>query len=101
MLNNKSVDDVKAYSKVFWERTSEIEGHEKYVAQIEAGEKKVQRLLNQSKLLKLKLEQTKTPLKNLIIHYPPNNSKRVYSDIEDRFLLVTVNKLGLLSEFFI
>ncbi len=99
MLNNKSVDDVKAYSKVFWERTSEIEGHEKYVAQIEAGEKKVQRLLNQSKLLKLKLEQTKTPLKNLIIHYPPNNSKRVYSDIEDRFLLVTVNKLGLLSEF--
>lgn len=98
-MNNKTPEDVKAYSEVFWKRNSEIEGHDKYISQIETGEKKVQRLINQSKLLKLKLEQTPTPLKNLVIHYPPNNSKRIYTDIEDRFLLVTVNKLGLMSEF--
>jgi len=99
MMNNKTPEDVEAYSKVFWSRTSEIEGHDKYVAQIETGEKKVQKLVNQAKLLKLKLEQSKTPLKDLVIHYPPNNSKRIYTDIEDRFLLITVNKLGLMSEF--
>ncbi|CCH44088.1 chromatin-remodeling complex ATPase [Wickerhamomyces ciferrii] len=98
-MNNKSSNDVERYAKTFWERNSEIEGHDKYITQIETGEKKVQKLINQAKLLKLKLSQTETPLKNLVIHYPPNNSKRVYSDVEDRFLLVTVNKIGLMTEF--
>lgn len=34
----------------------------------------------------------------MAIQYPPNNSKRVYSVQEDRFLLISVNKFGLLSE---
>lgn len=97
-FNNKSLEEVESYSKVFWERYNEIEGHEKYIAQIEAGEKKAQRLNNQAKLLSQKIGQVKRPLTELNIQYPPNNSKRLYSEAEDRFLLVTANKIGLFHE---
>lgn len=96
--SNKTADDVKKYSSVFWDRYKEIDGYEKYIAQIETGEKKAQKLVTQAKLLAQKIKQTDAPLDNMTIQYPPNNSKRIYSVSEDRFLLVTVNKIGLMTE---
>lgn len=95
---HKDEDEIKRYSDAFWSRYREIEGWEKYVAQIEAGEKKAQKILTQSRLLLQKVQQTPSPLDDMVIQYPPNNSKRVYSVQEDRFLLFSVNKLGIQTE---
>lgn len=97
-LGNKSEDEVMKYSTKFWDDYKEIEGYEKYISQIESSEKKYSKLLNQEALLDQKLEGLKDPLEDLNIHYPPNNSKRVYSRIEDKFLLNSVRKYGLFDK---
>ncbi|KAH3662274.1 hypothetical protein OGAPHI_005523 [Ogataea philodendri] len=94
-LRTKSVEDVAKYSEVFWQRYREIDGWEKYVNQIEQGEKKIQKILLQQEILWDKVRQYEAPLQDLNIIYPPNNSKRLYTEVEDRFLLLKVNEYGL------
>ncbi|KAI5952612.1 ISW2 [Candida jiufengensis] len=97
-LGNKTKKEVSKYSKKFWENYKLIEGYEKYLNQIDIMEKKREKLLNQQKFLSNKIESLKDPIEDLIIQYPPNNSKRVYSKIEDKFLLNCVYKFGLNDE---
>jgi SWI/SNF-related matrix-associated actin-dependent regulator of chromatin subfamily A member 5 len=97
-LGNKSEVDVQKYLKKFWESYREIEGYDKYLSQIESSEKKLAKLLNQQRLLSIKMENLVDPIEDLKIQYPPNNSKRVYSKAEDRFILYSVYKYGLFSE---
>ncbi|EGW31748.1 uncharacterized protein SPAPADRAFT_51729 [Spathaspora passalidarum NRRL Y-27907] len=97
-LGNKSKEEVERYVKVFWEKYKQIEGYEKYISQIETMEKKREKLINQQKLLAIKMENLEDPLQDLKIQYPPNNSKRVYSKTEDKFLLFCVHKYGLSAE---
>ncbi|GME69147.1 unnamed protein product [[Candida] boidinii] len=95
-LKNKKLNDVIEYSKIFWERYKEIEGYEKYLSQIEQGEKKLKRTLLQQELLSAKLNSTRAPLQELVLHYPPTtSSKRNYTDLEDRYLLIKVNQYGI------
>lgn len=97
-LGNKSKSEIKKYAKKFWESYQQIDGYEKYLAQIEALEKKRDKLTNQQRLLAIKMENLDDPLEDLKIQYPPNNSKRVYSKTEDKFLLYCVHKYGLSTE---
>ncbi|GMM37369.1 DNA translocase [Saccharomycopsis crataegensis] len=97
-LGNKTPEDVKKYSEVFWKNYEEIDGYAKYIAQIEAGEKKFHKINLQKDLLARKISQYDAPLQQLQIQYPPNNSKRIYTELEDRYLLVMVNKFGLTTE---
>lgn len=94
-VDKKSAEEISRYSKAFWENYTKIEGYEKYIQQIESGENKIRTNISRTKCLDLKLSQTKFPLNDLVIHYPQNNSKKMYNDLEDRFLLITVHKLGL------
>ncbi|KAH3682635.1 hypothetical protein WICPIJ_006394 [Wickerhamomyces pijperi] len=95
---NKTIEEIASYSVVFWQRYKEIEGHEKYVSQIETNEKKSEKLRNQSKFLSMKVAKYTNPDEELTIQYPPNNSKRIYSPLEDKFLLIQVDKYGLFHE---
>lgn len=97
-MGNKDSDDVERYLRKFWESYSLIDGHDKYISQIESSEKKMAKLMNQEKLLTIKMGSLTDPLEDLKIQYPPNNSKRVYSKHEDRFILNCVHKYGLFSE---
>lgn len=97
-LGNKTKEEVEKYSKAFWENKEKIEGYQKYVAQIENGEKKFNRINLQKELLARKMAQYESPMQQLQIQYPPNNSKRIYTEMEDRYILVMVHKLGLTSE---
>jgi SWI/SNF-related matrix-associated actin-dependent regulator of chromatin subfamily A member 5 len=97
-LGNKTKEQVEAYSNKFWEKYSEIDGYDKYITQIENSEKKHNKLLNQQKLLAQKLDTLNNPLEDLTIQYPPNNSKRVYSKLEDKFILNSVHKHGLFDK---
>ncbi|KAK9452490.1 SNF2 family N-terminal domain-containing protein [Dipodascopsis uninucleata] len=94
-FDGKTLEEVEEYSKVFWDRYTEIDGYDKYVSQIEAGEERARKLNHQQKLLRQKIEMYKAPLQQLQIQYPVNNSKKVYTEEEDRFLLVQLDKLGL------
>ncbi|ODV86386.1 hypothetical protein CANARDRAFT_27609 [[Candida] arabinofermentans NRRL YB-2248] len=94
-MKNVSEEDVKRYSDVFWVRYKEIDGHERYINQIEQGEKKLEKIELQQKFLADKIRQHEAPLQKMIIQYPPNNSKRLYTEVEDRWLLLKVNEYGL------
>ncbi|CAR30651.1 DNA translocase [Lachancea thermotolerans CBS 6340] len=97
-LDNKTIDEVKAYAKVFWERHKELNGYEKYLNTIEGGEKKADRLKVQGALLREKVEQFQYPMQEMTINYPPKNSRKTFDQVEDRFILMAVNKYGLSSE---
>lgn len=94
----RELDEVERYTKKFWLSKDEIEGFEKYVAQIEASERKAAKLIRQQELLAMKIQELDDPLDDLRIHYPPNNSKRVFSKLEDRFMLNCVYKYGIFDE---
>ncbi|KAI5961124.1 ISW2 [Candida margitis] len=97
-LGNKTKNDVKRYALNFWLKHQQIDGHEKYISQIEAQEKKRDKLMNQQRLLAAKIENLTDPFEDLPIVYPPNNSKRIYSKTEDKFLLNCVYKFGITDE---
>ncbi|KAB8284604.1 SNF2 family N-terminal domain-domain-containing protein [Yarrowia lipolytica] len=94
-FRGKGEEEVLRYAKTFMERHTEVEGYEKYIAVIEQGEEKLKRQRQQQELIKTKLKECKVPMNELPIVYPANNSKRVYSEEEDRFILMMVNKYGL------
>lgn len=94
----RELEEIERYTEKFWLSKHEIEGYEKYVAQIEASERKAAKVLRQQELLAIKIEELEDPLDDLRIHYPPNNSKRVFSKLEDRFMLNCVYKYGIMDE---
>lgn len=94
-FEKKTAEDIERYSKVFWERYKEIEGHERYIAQIDVGEERIRKLQHQQKLLRQKIESYKVPQSEMQIVYPANNSKKIYSTDEDRFILLMADKFGL------
>lgn len=97
-VDSKSPDEVEQYAKVFWERYKEINGYEKYLATIENGEKKNEKLKFQEILLRRKIEHCKYPLHEMTLQYPPNNARRTYNSTEDKFILLTISKYGLFAD---
>ncbi|KAL1872459.1 hypothetical protein VTK73DRAFT_1496 [Phialemonium thermophilum] len=98
-IESKSVADVKAYAKVFWQRYKEIHDYAKYIKIIEDGEERMRRIENQRKLLRKKMSQYRVPLQQLKINYSVSTTnKKVYTEEEDRFLLVQLDKHGIDSD---
>lgn len=95
-FEDKSEEETRAYARAFWTRYHEIDGHERYIAQIEAGEEKIVKVRAQKEALRRKLSQYRYPLQELVLKYPPlATTKRIYSEDEDRFLLVQLYRYGL------
>lgn len=97
-VKGKTSDDIKKYSDKFWERFKEVDGWERYTKEIETGERKLERVKLQSHILRMKIMDVEDPIEQLSIQYPPNNSKRMYSLAEDRYLLIKANEHGLLNK---
>merc|ERR1711939_508524 len=90
---------IEEYAKVFWKRYTEIADYDKYISLIEAGEEKTRKTNLQRKLLRKKMEMYRVPLQQLKINYTVSTTnKKVYTEEEDRFLLVMLDKYGLDSE---
>ncbi|KAI5798075.1 SNF2 family N-terminal domain-containing protein [Pyronema domesticum] len=95
-LESKTEKEVKEYSKVFWTRYKEMPNWEKYIHQIEAGEEKAAKISQQKKMLKKKLEMYKVPLQQMKLNYSVSTTnKKIYTEEEDRFLLVMLDRYGL------
>lgn len=98
-VDSKSEQEVKEYAKVFWARYSEIADFGKYISMIEAGEEKLRKIEHQQKMLRKKMSQYRVPLQQLKINYSVSTTnKKVYTEEEDRFLLVLLDKYGIDSE---
>ncbi|SMN18982.1 similar to Saccharomyces cerevisiae YBR245C ISW1 Member of the imitation-switch (ISWI) class of ATP-dependent chromatin remodeling complexes [Maudiozyma saulgeensis] len=96
MEGNKTLEEVRAYAKAFWANYKTIEGYEKLIKNIEEDEAKLRHLKYQEKLLTRKLAECTHPFFDFKLKYPPStNNKRVFSEEEDRFLLITLAKYGL------
>ena len=96
---NKTASEVKEYAKVFWQRYTEIADYSKYLKVIEDGEERMRRIEHQRKLLRKKMQQYPVPLQQLKINYSVSTTnKKVYTEEEDRFLLVMLDKYGIDSE---
>lgn len=95
-FDEKTIEEVREYAKMFWTHYDEIEGYEKYINQIELGEEKVARTKLQKESLRRKISSYRYPLQELELKYPPAaTTKRTFTDEEDRFLLVQMYRFGL------
>lgn len=96
---NKNATEVKQYAKVFWQRYKEIAEWPKFIKHIEDGEEKLKKIEHQRKTLRKKMSMYRVPLQQLKINYSVSTTnKKVYSEEEDRFLLVQLDKHGLDKE---
>ena len=89
----KSVEDVKKYAAVFWERLHELSDHERVLKTIERGEQKIQRKLEIQASIGRKLAEYKNPWRDLKLQYGQNKGKS-YTEDEDRFILCMTHQLG-------
>ncbi|KAK6359092.1 hypothetical protein TWF696_000259 [Orbilia brochopaga] len=98
-MDSKDVKQVKAYAKVFWDRYTEIEGYDRAIQTIVAGEERTEKVRKQQENLRKKIEQFRVPLQQMKISYSVSTTnKKIYTEEEDRFLLVQLDKYGLESE---
>ncbi|KAI9860425.1 MAG: hypothetical protein M1813_006083 [Trichoglossum hirsutum] len=98
-VDSKDEKEVKLYAKAFWSRYTEITDFPKYIATIEAGEEKARKISHQRKMLRKKMEMYRVPLQQLKLNYSVSTTnKKVYTDEEDRFLLVMLDKFGVDGE---
>ncbi|KAJ9620657.1 chromatin remodeling complex Adenosinetriphosphatase [Knufia peltigerae] len=98
-VDSKEPDEIEEYAKVFWKRYTEIADYDKHIKTIEAGEEKLRKTNLQRKLLRKKMEMYRVPLQQLKINYTVSTTnKKVYTEEEDRFLLVMLDKHGVDGE---
>lgn len=95
-VDSKTPSEIKAYAKVFWQRYTEIAEFPKYLKVIEDGEERIRKIEHQRKMLRKKMLQYRVPLQQLKISYSVSTTnKKVYTEEEDRFLLVLLDRLGI------
>jgi SWI/SNF-related matrix-associated actin-dependent regulator of chromatin subfamily A member 5 len=98
-VDSKAPDEIKEYAAVFWERKNEIQDIEKHLANIAAGDEKRKKLEKERKALDKKIKDCRVPLQQLKINYSVSTTnKKVYTEEEDRFILVQLHKHGIDTE---
>ena len=96
MEASKTLEEVRAYAKSFWANYKTIEGYEKFIKSIEEDENKLKHTIHQQELLLRKIATYTNPFFDFKLRYPPStNNKRIFSEEEDRFLLMAVAKYGI------
>ncbi|KAJ1939514.1 chromatin remodeling complex Adenosinetriphosphatase, partial [Kickxella alabastrina] len=101
-VEGKSPEEVEAYAKVFFKRYKELPEADRLTAQISKGEQKRARRNEIQQLLESKLGECKQdPLRHFSIPYSSGGSTakgRVYTEDEDRFMLVSLARNGIGSD---
>ena len=98
-VDSKEPHEIKEYAKVFWKRYTEIADYPKHLKTIEQGEDKLRKMNHQKKMLRKKMEMYRVPLQQMKINYTvATTNKKVYTEEEDRFLLVMLDRFGVDGE---
>ncbi|KAJ2817605.1 chromatin remodeling complex Adenosinetriphosphatase [Coemansia erecta] len=96
-VEGKTPDEVEAYARVFLKRYTELPDAERLAAQIAKGEQKRARRNEIQQLLDAKLS-SQDAQRHFSIPYGTGGSTargRVYTEDEDRFLLVQLARIGI------
>uniref|UniRef100_A0A1A9ZGQ4 Chromatin-remodeling complex ATPase chain Iswi n=1 Tax=Glossina pallidipes TaxID=7398 RepID=A0A1A9ZGQ4_GLOPL len=96
-VEGKTPEEAIEYNAVFWERCHELQDIERIMGQIGRGEAKIQRRLSIKKALDQKMSRYRAPFHQLRLQYGNNKGKN-YTEIEDRFLVCMLHKLGFDKE---
>ncbi|KIY74395.1 hypothetical protein CYLTODRAFT_416234 [Cylindrobasidium torrendii FP15055 ss-10] len=91
---DKTVEDIAKYYKVFEKKWKTLADHQRIEARIQDGEQKRDKLDMLENLLKEKVESVRYPMQELEVIYPAGKPK-IFSDEEDRYLLVRLNHYGM------
>jgi SWI/SNF-related matrix-associated actin-dependent regulator of chromatin subfamily A member 5 len=95
-VDGKEPDEIEAYAKVFWKKYKTLDNWQKYINVVEEGEARVRSVEERKRLLAKKIGMYRMPLQQLTIKYTVSTTnKKVYTEEEDRFLLVMLNKYGV------
>lgn len=95
-VDSKDVDEIMRYAKVFWKRYTEIADYDKHIKSIEAGEQRIANNAKNKQLIRRKMEMYRVPLQQMKINYTVSTTnKKVYTEEEDRFLVVQLDKHGV------
>ncbi|KAJ1724300.1 chromatin remodeling complex Adenosinetriphosphatase [Coemansia erecta] len=101
-VEGKTPEEVEAYAKVFFKRYKELPEADRLTVQISKGEQKRVRRNEIQQLLDSKLGECKQdPLRHFNIPYGTGGSTargRVYTEDEDRFMLVSLARNGIGSD---
>lgn len=97
-MEGKTLDDVKKYSKVFWSRYKEIADYERQIAKIEKGESEMEKQAEIQHQLTQKVSRHRVPLQQMKINYTQPTKGKHYTEEEDRFLVIMLEKHGYGSE---
>ena len=98
-VDGKNEKEIREYAKIFWQRYTEIQDYPKYLATIEAGEEKSRKINHQRNMLRKKMDMYRVPLQQLKLNYSVSTTnKKVYTEEEDRFLLVMLDRHGIDGE---
>ena len=98
-VETKDEKQCKKYGQVFWQRYTELSDYPKYMNTIKSGEEKTEKITNQRKTLRKKMELYRVPLQQLKLNYSVSTTnKKVYTEEEDRFILVMLDKYGIDAE---
>ena len=98
-VDSKDPAEIEQYAKVFWKRYTEISEYDKHIKNIETGEERLRKTERHRKMLRRKMEMYRVPLQQLKINYTVSTTnKKVYTEEEDRFLLVMLDKHGIDGE---
>ncbi|KAF2840227.1 putative SNF2 family helicase/ATPase [Patellaria atrata CBS 101060] len=98
-VDGKNAEEIEEYAKVFWKRYKELHNWERHISIIEEGEERTRKIEHQQYLLRKKMSMYRVPLQQLKINYSVSTTnKKVYTEEEDRFLLVMLDKYGVDTE---
>ncbi|KAJ9071139.1 chromatin remodeling complex Adenosinetriphosphatase [Entomophthora muscae] len=95
-IEGKTLEEVKSYHAVFWEKYTSLNDHEKILESLEKGEERLRRQSEIQELIRAKVRKYSAPLVQAKIHYLTKG--KFYTEDEDRFLLVMMDKHGQGSE---
>ncbi|GAA96867.1 uncharacterized protein L969DRAFT_94873 [Mixia osmundae IAM 14324] len=94
-IPDKTVEEIEDYAKVFWERYREVDGWERQLQKIEVAEAKRQKDAHITLVLREKINEASHPYQKLDIPYAAQSKGKVWSEDEDRFLLIKLNLYGI------
>ncbi|KAF7726770.1 hypothetical protein EC973_008458 [Apophysomyces ossiformis] len=97
-IEGKTQEEVERYTKVFWSRYKELSDYEKQISKIERGESEIEKQADIQEQLSEKVSRHRVPLQQLKIHYTQPTKGKNYTEEEDRFLLVMLEKYGYGTE---
>jgi SWI/SNF-related matrix-associated actin-dependent regulator of chromatin subfamily A member 5 len=97
-IEGKTKDEVVKYSQAFWKLYKQLSDYQAIIEKIEKGEEKIRKRHEVQQVLTKLLRQYKFPKEQLYIPYGTNTKGKNYTEEEDRFMIVQLERFGYQNE---